>query len=101
MNIHLHIERLVIDEEVGSGELHGLRDGLQRELTRLLRPGGLSHEFHVSSAVPELRVGGMDKRSAPGTAASSRIAHALYRGIGNRSERTSKNRSVGLDDQSK
>jgi hypothetical protein len=78
---NVHIERLIVhDANAGDAQAIGL--GLKRELTRLLREGGLSEEFQMSAAVPELRVGGIDIGTEHGPTIGKRIATALYRGIG-------------------
>lgn len=85
MNIDVHIERLVIDGEVDPGEVPRMRRGLQRELTRLLRDGGLSLELRDGAALPSVRGGsighGPDRGAAP---FGSRLARAVYEGIGGR-----------------
>ena len=85
MNLHVHIERLVLDEKVWPGEVHGLRRGLQRELTRLLRDGDLSHELHEGAALPSVRGGAIGQRTDRSAARfGSRVTHAVYEGIGAR-----------------
>jgi hypothetical protein len=83
MNLDLHIERLVIDGEVAPGEVPGIRRDLKRELTRLLRDGGLSHELRDGAALPSVRGGsiGHNPDRAP---LGSRLARAVYEGIGDR-----------------
>ena len=83
MNIDVHIERLVIEGEVAPGEIPRIRRKLQRELTRLLRAGGLSRELRDGAALPSLPGGSIehpiDRAAAP---LGSRLAHAVYEGIG-------------------
>jgi hypothetical protein len=85
MTIRVHIERLVIESGAEAADAPRIRRGLQRELTRLLRAGGLSHEVRNGAALPLVRGGPI----APGpdrTPASlgSRLARAVYQGIGDR-----------------
>jgi len=85
MNIDLHIERLVIDGDVAPAEIPRIRRSLQRELTRLLRNGGLSRELRDGAALPSVRGGsighGADRGVAP---LGSSLARAVYEGIGDR-----------------
>lgn len=83
MNIHVHIERLVLDDAVSSGDQRGVRRSLQHELTRLLREGGLSREFHNGAAVPAVSGGSIDPHAdRERTPLGSRVARAIYDGIG-------------------
>jgi len=85
MNIDVHIERLVIEGQIAPADVSRLRRGLQRELTRLLRDGGLSRELRDGAALPSVRGGsighGPDRAAAP---LGSRLARAVYEGIGDR-----------------
>ena len=82
MNIHVHIERLVVDDAV---DVRGVRRSLQQELTQLLREGGLSRELQDGAALPSVRGGAIglpaDRATTP---LGSRVARAVYDGIGDR-----------------
>lgn len=83
MNIHVHIERLLIDDAVSSGDVRGVRRSLQQELTQLLREGGLSRELQDGAAVPSVRGGSVGPAAdRAGTPLGSRVARAVYDGIG-------------------
>ncbi len=84
MNIHLHIERLVLDG-VAVDQPNILRKALEQELAERLRQGGLSPELRPGGAVPYLRGGAiaLGQGSQP-TRLGTQIAGAVYRGIGAR-----------------
>ena len=84
MNIHLHIERLVLDG-VAVDQPRILRRALERELTSRLMEGGLLPELRSGGAVPHVRGGAIElsQRSHPARL-GSQIAGAVYRGIGAR-----------------
>ena len=85
MTIHVHIERLVIDGEAGPADAARIRRGLQRELTRLLRAGGLSHEVRNGAALPSVRGGSIEHGTDRSRASlGSRLARPVYEGIGDR-----------------
>jgi len=83
MNIHVHIERLIVDEELTRGDAHGPRRSLSRELAGLLRDGGLSQELRAGVALPSVR-GGDIARPTNRTPAplGSQVARAVYDVIG-------------------
>jgi hypothetical protein len=84
MKIHLHIERLVLDG-VAVDQPRILHAALQQELTRRLREGGLSPEFHRGGAVPRVRSGDIELgQSSHPSRLGSQIAGAVYCGIGAR-----------------
>jgi hypothetical protein len=83
MNIRVHIERLIVDEELTRGDAHGPRRSFSRELAGLLREGGLSQELRANVALSSAR--GRDIAvPARRTAAplGSQVARAVYDVIG-------------------
>jgi hypothetical protein len=84
MKIHVHIERLVIDGEAAPGELPRIRRRLQHELTRLVREGGLSRELRDGAALRSVQGGSIGHGSDRGAPFGSRVARAVYEGIGER-----------------
>jgi hypothetical protein len=85
MNIHLHIERLVVDETLlAAGGREALQAVVVAELTRLLDAGGLSAAWHAGGMVPSIRgepivaVGNGEP-----AALGAQVARAIYAGIGN------------------
>jgi hypothetical protein len=84
MNIHLHIERLVLDG-VAVDQPNILRKALEQELTERLMEGGLSPELRPGGAVPYLRGGAivLGQSSHPAKL-GTQIAGAVFRGIGAR-----------------
>jgi hypothetical protein len=84
MTINVHIERLVLDDPASSGDVRGVRRSLQHELTRLLREGGLSRELQDGAAVPSVRAGSIGSADRAKTPLGSRVARAVYDGIGAR-----------------
>jgi hypothetical protein len=85
VNIHVHIERLVLDHDVPSSEVRGVGRSLQQELTRLLSAGGLSPQFLEGGALPSVRGGAIGSHTdRAATPLGSRVARAVYEGIGTR-----------------
>lgn len=84
MNIHLHIERLVL-EGVAVDQPSILRNALEQELAERLRQGSLSPEIRFGGAVPYLRGGAIELGQGSHPARlGTQIAGAVYRGIGAR-----------------
>ncbi len=82
MSVHVHIERLVMDGVAADGA-DGIGRGLERELARLLREGGLSHALRRGGAVPSVRGGDLVRRGdAHPETVGTNIAAAVYAGIG-------------------
>lgn len=86
MNIHLHIERLILDGlPVQAGNGAQLQAAFEAELARLLADGGLSRELAQGGVVPSVRAGAIslvaEGQPAP---LGNQIARAVYGGIGNR-----------------
>jgi hypothetical protein len=84
MSINLHIERLIL-EGIPAHESRSVRKTVERELARLLREGGLSHELHRGGALPDVPAGtirvGHDRHPRR---LGADVARAVYRGIGAR-----------------
>lgn len=84
MNIHLHIERLIL-EDLPAGHAHGLhlRVAIEKELARLLATGGLRRELRDGAAVPSLRAGELQvAHEMPAARMGQGIARAIHEGIG-------------------
>jgi hypothetical protein len=84
MNIHLHIERVVLDG-VPVDQPRSLRKALERELTSRLTEGGLSPDLRSGGAMPHVRGGAIELgQGSPSARLGTQIAGAVYRGIGAR-----------------
>lgn len=84
MNIHLHIEHVVLDG-VAVDQPNILRKALEQELAERLMEGGLSPEIRSGGAVPYLRGGAIALgQSSHPARLGTQIAGAVYRGIGAR-----------------
>jgi len=83
MNINLHIDRLVLDGvNIAPGQRHLLQAGMEAELTRLLRKGGLSSSFAQGIALSSMSASGMQLTGNNPTQIGHQIAQSVYRGIG-------------------
>ena len=84
MNVHVHIERLILDGlplEWSQGPL--VRAAIEQELTRLLAAHGLSDELRLGGAVPRVRAGALPlARESHPAGLGRQIARSVYRGIG-------------------
>jgi hypothetical protein len=80
MNIHLHIERLVLDtpdSDVGRDE--ALRVAVAQELTQLLREGRLGSRFASGGRIDQIRGKTLERQKQAGADAfGRRVATALY-----------------------
>ncbi|MDT4331506.1 hypothetical protein ACQE3E_13815 [Methylomonas sp. MED-D] len=84
MNIHLHIERLVLDGVDLAGHSRGeLQAGMTAELTRLLSEGGLATHLVGGGALPRLSTNAVQLTGNNPTQIGQQIAQSVYRGIGN------------------
>lgn len=82
MKINVHIERLLL-EGVPADHPRLVQRALEQELTRRLIEGRLPSEFHRNAAVPYVDGGAIEiGRSLPAAKLGSRVAGAVYRGIG-------------------
>ena len=84
MKIHLHIERVVLEGVPFSvAERSLLQATMERDLTQLLRNGGLSDEFRTVATLEYVPAGAVrvGKESGPRTLGTD-IAHAVHQGLG-------------------
>jgi hypothetical protein len=84
MNIHLHIERLVLDGlNIGPGQGSQVKAAVEAELSRLLTEGGLAPALQVNGAMQNVRANSIQ---TSGNTNPSRlgqeISRAVYGGIG-------------------
>lgn len=82
MNIHLHIEELVLDGvliEPGQGDL--LQTCLTAELTRLINNGGLPENLARGFSSARLRTGEIRSNSNNPVGLGQKIARSVYGGI--------------------
>ncbi|TPG11052.1 hypothetical protein EAH75_08810 [Rhodanobacter glycinis] len=83
MSIVLHIERLVLDEALLGGErTGGVRDALERELTKLLAQSGAVDALRGLGAVAALPPSLLPAATHPQPMLGSRIAAAVQQGLG-------------------
>ncbi len=84
MNIHLHIERLILDGlPVGPGQGARVQAAVEGELARLLAEGGLAPSLQAGGAVPGVRAPSIQLSGENNSAQlGQQIARAVYRGIG-------------------
>ncbi|KYC37276.1 hypothetical protein WA1_47535 [Scytonema hofmannii PCC 7110] len=84
MNIHINIERLILDGvTVSHAQRPLLQAALEKELGRLLATGGLGAEFLAGGAVPSVSAGNIQiTPDSNYTQMGQQIAQAVYRGIG-------------------
>jgi len=84
MNIHLHIERLVLDGLPITGQQAPLvQAAIEAEMTRLLTTQGLAANLQAGGALPTIRADAL--QFAPGSSPThlgAQIAQAVYGGIG-------------------
>jgi len=92
MNIHIHVERLILDG-LPVTNLQGpqVRAAVEKELARLLAAEGLSHEIRGAGVVPHvsggtLRIGTEIQAARLGQS----IAQAVHEGIGIRKSENAK-----------
>lgn len=82
--IHLHIDRLVIDAEGWDRQqAQGLQSALETELSQLLTTGELAPAWHAGGAVPSLPASTISWQHTEGAANLGRSAgQAIYRSLG-------------------
>jgi hypothetical protein len=83
-NIHIYIDRLILDGiSVPHAQRPLLQAAVEAELGRLLAEGGVGEEWRSGGAVPSLSTPAiqLSPDSSP-TQWGHQIAHAVYRGIG-------------------
>jgi hypothetical protein len=85
VNIHLHIERLILDGlPVGPGQGARVQAAVEGELARLLAEGGLAPGLRAGGALRAVPANPI--QLAPGnnpTQIGMQIAQSVYGGIGN------------------
>lgn len=83
-NIHLQIERLILDGlpiERTQGAL--VQAAVEAELVRLLTENGLGAELAAGGAVPRVRASAIQLAAGSSPAeVGAQIAHSVYHGIG-------------------
>jgi hypothetical protein len=83
-NIHLHIERLVLDGlPIDRGQGPHVQAAVEAELTRLLTENGLDATWGTGGAVPSVNATGV--QLSPGSSPAQigrQIAQSVYGGIG-------------------
>ncbi len=84
-DIHLHIERLVLDGlPIEHGQGPHVKAAVEAELTRLLTENGLAAELQSGGALPRLNANAI--QLPPGGSPAQigqQIAQSVYGGIGN------------------
>ena len=83
MNIHLHIERLVLDGlPITSHQGVHVQRAVETELARLLTEGGVGSELAAGGALPSLRAGNIRLTNGATPAQLGRqIGQAVYGGF--------------------
>jgi hypothetical protein len=84
MNIHLHIERLILDGlPLGAGQGALVQAAVEAELARLLVQGGIAPSLQAGGAVPSVRTSTIQPtaQSTP-SQMGQQIAHSVYTGMG-------------------
>jgi hypothetical protein len=83
MNIHLHIERLILDGLPVEGR-HGshVQAAVEAELTRLLGENGLAADLQAGATIPSLHADGLPFINSQPAQLGTQIARSVYSGIG-------------------
>jgi hypothetical protein len=82
-DIHLHIERLILDGlPIERGQGPHVQVAVEAELARLLSTNGLAEQFQSGGAVPSVRTPGMQVTNTNATQIGQQIARSVYGGIG-------------------
>ncbi len=83
MNIHLHIEHLVLEGiDLPPGERPWLQTAVEAELTNLLLNGGLAPALQTGGAYRSVQAQAIHLQSPSAPALGQQIAQAIYGGIG-------------------
>jgi hypothetical protein len=84
MSVRLHIDRLVIEGfDLPHASRGALQAALERELSRLIRQGGLARELAGGGAVPSVRAPQIATVASPKPEQlGGAIAAAVYGGVG-------------------
>ncbi len=84
-NIHLHIERLILDGlpiERSQGPF--VQAAVEAELSRLLTENGLAPNLHTDGAMPNVHANAIQLTASSNPAqVGTQIAQSVYGGIGN------------------
>ena len=84
MNIHVHIERLIMDglsDYDGQGPV--IKSTVEAELTRLIAAQGMNPDFQFGGAVPSVKAEGIQVTNDSNSVnLGHQIARAVYGGIG-------------------
>ena len=84
MNIHLHIERLVLDGlPIERNQATHVQAAVEAELTRLLGENGLAAGLQAGGAIPGIYANGIQLGDNNPTHMGNQIAQSVYSGIGN------------------
>ena len=84
MNIHVHIERLILDGlPLGAGQGALVQAAVEAELVRLLIQEGIAPSLQSGGTLPSVRADAMQTtaQSSP-VQMGQAIAQSMYRGIG-------------------
>jgi hypothetical protein len=84
MDIHVHIERLILDGlPVGPGGGARVQAAVEAELARLLADGSVAEGWQAGAAVPEVRADPINLGAGARPAEiGGQIARSVYGGIG-------------------
>ena len=84
MNVHLHIEQLVLDGlPIASGQGALVQAVFQAELAQLLSDGGLAHGLQEDATLPHVRADAIQSTSGDPIQLGQQIARSVYGSIGN------------------
>lgn len=84
MNIHLHIERLILDGlPIERNQASHVQAAVEAELTRLLGDNGLAAALQAGGAIPSVRANEIQLGDSNPTHMGNHIAQSVYSGIGN------------------
>ena len=84
MNIHLHIERLILDGlPMERNQAAHVQAAVEAELTRLLRENGLAVSLHAGGAIPSIGASTIRLGDSNPAHMGNKIAQSVYSGIGN------------------
>ncbi len=84
-NIHLHIERLILDGlPIERAQAPQIQAAVEAELARLLTENGLGADWQTGGAVPSVNANAIQLAQGSSPAQmGAQIAQSVYSGIGN------------------
>jgi hypothetical protein len=83
MNIHLHIERLILDGlPIERNQASHVQAAVEAELTRLLGANGLAADLQEGGAIPSVRANGIQITNSNPAQIGTQIAQSVYSGVG-------------------